>query len=348
MQPLFARTQLMMPDAFVYILDGMRPTREALGHDADDVVAAKWFGSHGILLADFKAARRELQNLISDPVKHGWEYLCANAGKLACDADRPGVSIMENFGQLLILEATGDRSPNGTGTTSKAGASSVLTHENFSDDLDTTSLGLVTMKPPKEHVHSIMDEMLTLLSDDGLPYTYFDRECPRLDPVVAVNVLHLFYTHGRGCELPGMLASVHRMLLHREWWVPNGRECGHRDTLDNFTELHVMDASGHKHDLDRTVRVEFFKGVERMVMLCRWAGCELNEKDRFIDKDNFLRHVKDTRPQDGATSSPTSATILWRKIPAQLTDYNPPQFCTSGANPTQCYAARAQSEHGIV
>ena len=46
----------------------------------------------------------------------------------------------------------------------------ILTHEKFPDDLDTTSLGLVTMKPPKGHVHSIMDEMLTYLNDDGLPY----------------------------------------------------------------------------------------------------------------------------------------------------------------------------------
>ncbi|KAH9915452.1 uncharacterized protein BXZ73DRAFT_106181 [Epithele typhae] len=81
-------------------------------------------------------------------------------------------------------------------------------------------------------------------------------------------------------------------------WAANGRKCGYRDTLDNFTELHVMDASGHKHDLDRTAHLEVFKGVERTVLLCRWAGCELNEKGRFIDKDNFLRHVKDTHLQE--------------------------------------------------
>lgn len=46
----------------------------------------------------------------------------------------------------------------------------ILTHEKFPDDLDTTSLGLVTLKPPKEHCNSLMDEMLTLLTEDGLPY----------------------------------------------------------------------------------------------------------------------------------------------------------------------------------
>lgn len=80
-----------------------------VGHDSDDVVTARSFGMHGVLLAGFEEARRELRNIVGDPVKRGWEYLRANAGKLACDADRPGVSIMENFGQLLILEATDDR-----------------------------------------------------------------------------------------------------------------------------------------------------------------------------------------------------------------------------------------------
>ena len=80
-----------------------------VGHDTDDVVTARSFGMHGTLLTRFPEARRELRNIVGDPVKRGWEYLRANAGKLACDADRPGVSIMENFGQLLILEATGDR-----------------------------------------------------------------------------------------------------------------------------------------------------------------------------------------------------------------------------------------------
>ena len=40
---------------------------------------------------------------------------------------------------------------------------------------------------------------------------------PRLDPVVAVNVLHLFYTHGRGHELPGALDFVHSLLKNRAY-----------------------------------------------------------------------------------------------------------------------------------
>ena len=64
---------------------------------------------HGVLLCDFKAVRRELRNLVGDPVKRGWEYLRANAGNHACEVEKRNVSFMENFAQLLILEATGDR-----------------------------------------------------------------------------------------------------------------------------------------------------------------------------------------------------------------------------------------------
>ncbi|OBZ67213.1 hypothetical protein A0H81_12852 [Grifola frondosa] len=191
-----------------------------VGHDADDVVTARSFGMHGVLLQDFNKVRRELLNLVGDPVKRGWEYLRKNAGNLVSETDT-GVSMMENFGQLLILEATEDRSlvsiqdpPRYWNFFQGKG---ILTHERLPDDLDTTSLGLIVTKPPKEHVNSLMDEMLEYLSDDGLPFTYFDRNLPRLDPVVSVNVLHLFYTHGRGSQLPGALAWVHNMLLNRAY-----------------------------------------------------------------------------------------------------------------------------------
>lgn len=47
--------------------------------------------------------------------------------------------------------------------------------------------------------------------------TYFDATKPRVDPVVVVNVLHLFYSHGRGEELPAALAWVHQVLVHRAY-----------------------------------------------------------------------------------------------------------------------------------
>ncbi|RPD53540.1 hypothetical protein L227DRAFT_397698 [Lentinus tigrinus ALCF2SS1-6] len=180
---------------------------------------------HGIILGDLKENRREMLNLLGDPVKRGWEYLRAHAGKHVSELDaKPGVTFTDNFTQLLILEATGDRSlVTLTAPTEPSRhwnyfqGKGLLTYEKFPDDLDTTSLGLVTMKPPKELVHSIMDEMLNCLNPDGLPYSYFDPQIPRLDPALSVNVLHLFYTHGRGHELPSALEWVHSVLKNRAY-----------------------------------------------------------------------------------------------------------------------------------
>ncbi|KAI1784097.1 HAD-like domain-containing protein [Ganoderma leucocontextum] len=267
-----------------------------VGHDSDDVVTARSFGMHGVLLADFKEARRELRNIVGDPVKRGWEYLRANAGKLACDADRPGVSIMENFGQLLILEATGDRSlvqltepPRYWNYFQGKG---ILTHEKFPDDLDTTSLGLVTLKPSKEHCNSLMDEMLTLLTEDGLPYTYFDRDMPRLDPVVAVNVLHLFYTHGRGHELPGALEFVHSLLQNRAYI--DGTRYYFRECVLYFI-ARLLEASDDRHlhetleDLLRE-RVQELIGApgDAIALAFRVATCASVGVRNEIDMRNLL------------------------------------------------------------
>ena len=46
---------------------------------------------------------------------------------------------------------------------------------------------------------------------------YFDRERPRTDPVVCVNVLSLFYQQGRGHQLGRTLQWVHEVLLHRAY-----------------------------------------------------------------------------------------------------------------------------------
>lgn len=38
-----------------------------------------------------------------------------------------------------------------------------------------------------------------------------------MDPALSINVLHLFYTHGRGHELPGALEWVHSVLKNRAY-----------------------------------------------------------------------------------------------------------------------------------
>lgn len=47
--------------------------------------------------------------------------------------------------------------------------------------------------------------------------TYFDKTRPRFDACVCVNVLTLFYTHGRGHELHRTLDWVHGVLVQRAY-----------------------------------------------------------------------------------------------------------------------------------
>jgi hypothetical protein len=111
----------------------------------------------------------------------------------------------------------------------------LLTTEEFPFDLDTTSLGLTVMGSPEDVAHSVMDDMLNYIDDDGIiqvrapscffscigrppsNQTYFDHRRPRFDPVVCVNVLTLFYSYGRGHQLDRTLHWVREVLLHRAY-----------------------------------------------------------------------------------------------------------------------------------
>ena len=55
--------------------------------------------------------------------------------------------------------------------------------------------------------------LLTIISASR--QTYFDHKRSRVDPVVCVNVLTLFYANGRGEELPRTFAWVREILINR-------------------------------------------------------------------------------------------------------------------------------------
>ncbi|KAG7442272.1 uncharacterized protein BT62DRAFT_442952 [Guyanagaster necrorhizus] len=69
----------------------------------------------------------------------------------------------------------------------------------------------------EEVAASTMDEVLMYVNEDGIVQTYFDHTRPRIDPVVCVNVLSLFYSYGRGNEMNQTLERVYQVLLHRAY-----------------------------------------------------------------------------------------------------------------------------------
>ncbi|KAH7931185.1 HAD-like protein, partial [Leucogyrophana mollusca] len=190
----------------------------------ENVISARSFGFHGIVYDDCEKVMRTLRNLLEDPAQRGQNFLTSNAKQLH-SVYANGLELRENFSQLLILEAT-----KNFDLISLKGADLELprtwnffqdkpmfTTDTYPFDVDTTSLALSILPYDHNTVSSVMDEMIGYINADGIIQTYFDHTRPRIDPVVCVNALMLFYTFGRASELQQTLQWVHRLLLHRAY-----------------------------------------------------------------------------------------------------------------------------------
>lgn len=96
---------------FRHVLDtaGVNPHDTIFVDDKEDnVLSARTFGLTGVVFDNTDNVTRQLRNLIGNPVRRGWQYLADNA-KDHESVTNHGVKLNENFIQLLILEATGDR-----------------------------------------------------------------------------------------------------------------------------------------------------------------------------------------------------------------------------------------------
>ena len=78
-----------------------------LDDKCENVLSARSLGLHGIVFDDTEKVSRSLRNLTGDPVVRGRDFLSKNAGSLD-SITGDGVVLLENFAQLLLLEATGD------------------------------------------------------------------------------------------------------------------------------------------------------------------------------------------------------------------------------------------------
>ncbi|KAJ3800992.1 HAD-like domain-containing protein [Lentinula aff. detonsa] len=207
---------------FRHVLEqtGADPARTIFVDDKlDNVLAARSFGMTGILYDDFETVERHLRNLCFDAKARAEVFMRQNACK-HLSYTSTGVTIHENFAQLLILEATHD--PTLVNYTKYDGpfnffrGEGELTTSAFPCDVDTTSIGITCsdhMSPEKRN--EVMDAILQLRNADGIPQVYFDTSRPRIDPVVCVNVLTLFYKYGRGKQLKQCYEWVESVLRYR-------------------------------------------------------------------------------------------------------------------------------------
>ena len=75
--------------------------------DPVNVFSARSLGMRGIVFGDQKRVIQAIRNAVEDPVQRAKSYLQKNA-KLLYSTTSNGATFMENFAQLLILEATCD------------------------------------------------------------------------------------------------------------------------------------------------------------------------------------------------------------------------------------------------
>ena len=79
----------------------------------ENVFSARSLGMYGIVVKSPEQLERDLLNLLTDPVERGREFLRRNAGRLDSETQstdkHTSVTLYENWSQLLILEAMGDR-----------------------------------------------------------------------------------------------------------------------------------------------------------------------------------------------------------------------------------------------
>ncbi|KAI0304254.1 HAD-like domain-containing protein [Multifurca ochricompacta] len=203
---------------FKYVLDEIKaePSSVVFVDDRfENVLAARSLGINGVVFDDVRRVRQALRYYVGDPIIRGRAFLEANAGHLESETSL-GHCVAENFVQLLILEATNERKlvnyvhhPYTWGFF-KEKPTFVRGTGELPHDLDTTSIGLMVTQPDDRVFNAVMDKILQYQN-------LFDLEKPCTDPVVALNVLSLFYSRGRGHELRVNLEWIRGVLEHRAY-----------------------------------------------------------------------------------------------------------------------------------
>ena len=89
---------------------GIDPRRTAfVDNKLENVISARSLGLKGIVFTSFDEVTRELRTLVRNQIIDGEKYLHDHAKEMK-SVTETGVVLEENFGQLLILETTGDPS----------------------------------------------------------------------------------------------------------------------------------------------------------------------------------------------------------------------------------------------
>ncbi|KAK0201383.1 hypothetical protein DFS33DRAFT_1276282 [Desarmillaria ectypa] len=222
-----------------------QPDYEALRRISSDM---DW---DGLVYRDFTEVKRALFNLLGDSILRGKIFLKENRGRLTSICS--GVIMQENLSQLLMLEMTNDRQVElaiiqWADDIQWGGQCATA---DYPCDINTTSLFPTVIWEKVEVAASVTDEMLKFVNDDGIIQIYFDPKRPRINPIVCVNVLSLFYSYSRGNETNQTLEWVHQVLFHRAY----GQGSRYYETAERFLFFLYRFISGCD---DQVVRSRFY------------------------------------------------------------------------------------------
>ncbi|KKY19362.1 putative had-superfamily hydrolase subfamily ia variant 3 [Phaeomoniella chlamydospora] len=189
---------------------------------SENILAARSLGITGIQFNGTTKFFGQILNLVGNPIQRGQDYL-SSQGRKPHSLSNTGHALLDNFTQFLLLEVTSQEDlvdiADNKRTWNFFIGEPFATTANYPDDLDTTSVALMQRRADPAVADSIMDEMLSLRSEDGIIMTYFDNTRQRVDPVVCVNVVRLFHSYGRGDDpkLESTKDWIHNVLLYRAY-----------------------------------------------------------------------------------------------------------------------------------
>ncbi|RSM04539.1 hypothetical protein CEP52_006756 [Fusarium oligoseptatum] len=188
----------------------------------ENVVVAQSLGFRSLHFNDTPSAVTTLRNLFGDPVSRGLDFLSRNAKKLFCETDTGEIQ-PDNYSQLTILEHTGNRD---LVTLEKTGPTwnyfigePVFLDTVYPDDSDTTSLAMLVLDDitPEEEAFAV-EQILSHLSPDGLPYCWLQTCRPRFCHVICANVFRYFTSVTRSISSP-RFTSICAVFLQTEAYL---------------------------------------------------------------------------------------------------------------------------------
>ncbi|RMJ13316.1 hypothetical protein CDV36_006998 [Fusarium kuroshium] len=212
---------LRKPDAVCYerFLEDCNMSAETcvcFNDQIENVVAAQSLGFRGVHFIDTGSAAAMLNNLFGDAVARGLDFLKRNAKKLFCETNTGEIQ-PDNYSQLIILEHTGDRN---LVTLEKIGSTwnyfigePVFYDTVYPNDSGTTSLAMLVLEGISHGEEAFaVQEILSHLNPDGLPYCWLQTRRPRFCHGICANVFRCFFLSNRIDKLPKVYHYLCRVL----------------------------------------------------------------------------------------------------------------------------------------